>query len=229
MKQVAASGSVGTVSAIAKKYKAMDFRLGALGEDRMQTMRVLIDDDRLQSVLDTLQNVLGAQPTARIVVLPVEVSPPKPPEKEGKRKDPATAAREALLEEVEKSARLDRNYLVLVALSTLVAAIGLIENSVAVVIGAMVIAPLLGPNLALSLGTALGDTALMGKAAPGPSWWASWWPWAIPRCWAPSGLQTSRAMSSCLARMPVPNQWPSLWHRGQLRPSPSRQGCPAFW
>jgi uncharacterized hydrophobic protein (TIGR00341 family) len=162
---VAGSGSVGTVSAIAEKYKAKDFRLGALGDDRMQLMRLLVEDDKLQSVLDTLQNVLGAQPTARIVVLPVEVSLPKPVEKEKKRKDPVTAAREALLEEVEKSARLDRNYVVLVVLSTLVAAIGLIENNVAVVIGAMVIAPLLGPNLALSLGTALGDTRLVGKAA----------------------------------------------------------------
>lgn len=54
--------------------------------------------------------------------------------------------------------------MVLVLLSTVVATIGLIENSVAVVIGAMVIAPLLGPNLALALGTALGDTRLMWKA-----------------------------------------------------------------
>jgi uncharacterized hydrophobic protein (TIGR00341 family) len=46
-----------------------------------------------------------------------------------------------------------------------VAAVGLIENSVAVVIGAMVIAPLLGPNLALSLGTALGDIPLVRKSA----------------------------------------------------------------
>ncbi|MGF1612701.1 MAG: TIGR00341 family protein [Gammaproteobacteria bacterium] len=45
------------------------------------------------------------------------------------------------------------------------AGIGLIENNVAVVIGAMVIAPLLGPNLALSLGTALGDIPLTRKAA----------------------------------------------------------------
>ncbi|HCO44425.1 MAG TPA: TIGR00341 family protein, partial [Gammaproteobacteria bacterium] len=37
-------------------------------------------------------------------------------------------------------------------------------NSVAVVIGAMVIAPLLGPNIAFGLGTALGDAALMRKA-----------------------------------------------------------------
>jgi uncharacterized hydrophobic protein (TIGR00341 family) len=51
-----------------------------------------------------------------------------------------------------------------VFLSTIVAAIGLIENNVAVVIGAMVIAPLLGPNIALSLGTTLGDLNLMKKS-----------------------------------------------------------------
>ncbi len=49
-------------------------------------------------------------------------------------------------------------------LATIVAAIGLIENNVAVIIGAMVIAPLLGPNLALSLATALGDVSLMLKS-----------------------------------------------------------------
>jgi len=37
-----------------------------------------------------------------------------------------------------------------------VVAIGLLKDNVAVVIGAMVIAPLLGPNLAMALGTALG-------------------------------------------------------------------------
>jgi uncharacterized hydrophobic protein (TIGR00341 family) len=47
--------------------------------------------------------------------------------------------------------------MMLVFLSTIVAAIGLIENNVAVIIGAMVIAPLLGPNLALSLSTTLGQ------------------------------------------------------------------------
>ncbi|MEK9629774.1 MAG: TIGR00341 family protein, partial [Nitrospinota bacterium] len=41
---------------------------------------------------------------------------------------------------------------------------GLLENNVAVVIGAMVIAPLLGPNIALALGAALGDMQLMWKA-----------------------------------------------------------------
>jgi uncharacterized hydrophobic protein (TIGR00341 family) len=89
---------------------------------------------------------------------------PKPDEEKNKKEDSATAAREVLYEQVERGARLDSNFLLLVVLSTVVAAIGLIEDNVAVVIGAMVIAPLLGPNLALSLGTALGDVALMRKS-----------------------------------------------------------------
>lgn len=161
---IADAGSSGTVLAIAEKAKVQDFRLGVVGEDGMQEMRMLVSDDKLQLVLDTLQNVLGAQPTARIVVLAVEMSLPKPDEEKRKQEDSATAAREALYEGVEKDVRLDFNFVVLVILSSLVAAIGLITNNVAVVIGAMVIAPLLGPNLALSLGTALGDLSLIRKS-----------------------------------------------------------------
>lgn len=159
------ASSSDTISAIAEKAKTHDYRAGLVGEDGRQQMRMLVGDDKLQSVLDALQSILGAQPTARIVVLAVETSLPMPEEKERKKEDAATTAREALYEEVEKSTRLDLNFLVLVMLSTVVAAIGLIENNVAVVIGAMVIAPLLGPNLALSLGTALGDIPLVKKSA----------------------------------------------------------------
>lgn len=162
---IADTGSSDTVSAIAEKVKAPDFRLGVVGEDSLQQMRLLVRDDKLQWVLDALQNILGAQPYARIVVLGVEASLPKSKKEEGKQEESITAAREAIYEKVEQNARLDLNYLVLVMLSTVVAAIGLIENNVAVVIGAMVIAPLLGPNLALSLGTALGDISLVRKSA----------------------------------------------------------------
>lgn len=89
-------GQSDTVSAIAEKFKAADFRLGPVSEDRMQPMRLLVADDKLQSVQDTLQNILGAQPFARIVVLPVEVALPKPSEEERREEDTATAAREAL-------------------------------------------------------------------------------------------------------------------------------------
>ena len=102
MEVIAESGSSGTISAIAKKAKALDFRLGVVGEDGMQPMRVLVSDDKVQLMLDTLQNVLGAQPTARIAVLPVESSLPKPDEEKRKEEDAAVEARESLYEGVEK-------------------------------------------------------------------------------------------------------------------------------
>ena len=162
---VADAGNSDTIAALAEKLEARDVRLGVVGEDGMQAVRLLVPDDKLQAALDTLQHILVAQPSARILVLPVEISLPRRPDDARREEDSAVAARESLYDSVERNARLDRNYIVLVVLSTTVAAIGLIENNVAVVIGAMVIAPLLGPNLAFGLGTALGDIALMRMSA----------------------------------------------------------------
>lgn len=158
------SGHIDTVTSIAEQNEAADFRLGYKGEDGRQIMRIQISDERAQAVLDALQKSLGTDTAARIVVFGIEASLPRPPEKKGAKEDAAIAIRESMYQDIEKSTRLDVNFLVLVVLSTIVASIGLIENNVTVVIGAMVIAPLLGPNLALALGTALGDTALMWKA-----------------------------------------------------------------
>ena len=162
---VTEEGSADTVSAIAEKHEVSDIRHSEVGEDGMLAVRLLVADDKLQSVLDALQKMLHAHTSSRVVVLPVEIALPKPTEEERKEEDAAVEAREALYEEVEKNARMDLNFVVLVVLSTIVAAIGLIEDNVAVVIGAMVIAPLLGPNLAFGLGTALGDISLMRKSA----------------------------------------------------------------
>lgn len=88
---------------------------------------------------------------------PSEQSPPE-------EKSPERIGREDLYEDIKNGAQLTRVYRVyfaMVALSTVVAAIGLNHNSMAVIIGAMVIAPLLGPNAALSLGITLGDLSLL--------------------------------------------------------------------
>ncbi|HCU54602.1 MAG TPA: TIGR00341 family protein [Gammaproteobacteria bacterium] len=161
---IADAGNADTVAGIADHYSARDFRLGYKGEDGRQAMRLLVSDEKAQSILDALQGALAAQPGTQIMLIPVEAALPRPPEAEEKAEDKAAATREALYESIEKNARLDMNYMILVVLSTIVAAIGLIENNIAVVIGAMVIAPLLGPNLALALGTSLGDGPLIWKA-----------------------------------------------------------------
>jgi uncharacterized hydrophobic protein (TIGR00341 family) len=72
--------------------------------------------------------------------------------------------REELLDDLASGTRITGVYLALVVLSAIVAAVGLMRNNVAVVIGAMVIAPLLTPNVALALATTLGDFKLMRKA-----------------------------------------------------------------
>ncbi|MCW8889544.1 MAG: TIGR00341 family protein, partial [Sedimenticola sp.] len=87
---VAAATSADTISAIAEKGKAEDCRLGVVGEDGMQQMRLLVSEEKLQWVLDALQHVLGAQPTARILILSVEASLPRKEEKEGEKKAAAT-------------------------------------------------------------------------------------------------------------------------------------------
>lgn len=159
------TGNADTILALAEKHEASDFRVGVVGDDGKQTMRLIVADDKLQSVLDSLQKVLGSQSEPRIFVMPIEIELPKPSSEERKDEDSSATTRESLYNDIEKNSRLNFNFMVLVFLSTTVATIGLIENNVAVVIGAMVIAPLLGPNLAFGLGTALGDSDLMRKSA----------------------------------------------------------------
>ena len=55
-------------------------------------------------------------------------------------------------------------FFLLVALSTMIAAFGLVMNSIAVVIGAMLVAPLMTPILGLSLGMIRGDAVMIGLA-----------------------------------------------------------------
>jgi uncharacterized hydrophobic protein (TIGR00271 family) len=57
-----------------------------------------------------------------------------------------------------------REYYILTILSTVIATAGLIMGSTAVVIGAMIVAPLMTPILALSLGVVWGDLRLMRNA-----------------------------------------------------------------
>lgn len=72
--------------------------------------------------------------------------------------------REELYSQVDNDTTLNFNYICLTILSTIVAALGLIENQIPAVIAAMVIAPMLEPNLALALAVVLGDSRLVIKS-----------------------------------------------------------------
>jgi uncharacterized hydrophobic protein (TIGR00341 family) len=152
------------VTSIAEQHKSEVNWVGSTDNQGRQLIRILVKDEDRQSVLDALQSLLAE--SSKILVLPLEaVLPRKEPEpSDQEAKETITTTREELYNNIAKNAHLDSTYLLLVFLSTVVVAIGLLEDNVAVVIGAMVIAPLLGPNMALALGAALGDVFLMWKA-----------------------------------------------------------------
>lgn len=75
----------------------------------------------------------------------------------------------ALIAEILKSAQPSSYYYVLLILATLIASLGLITGSAATVIGAMIIAPLMGPILGLSLASVRGEIKSFYKAL-GAEW-----------------------------------------------------------
>lgn len=72
--------------------------------------------------------------------------------------------RSVVLAQVARDARLDRKFLLLITLSSAVATLGLLQNSAAVVIGAMLISPLMGPIMGLGFGLATIDSQLIRRA-----------------------------------------------------------------
>jgi uncharacterized hydrophobic protein (TIGR00271 family) len=72
--------------------------------------------------------------------------------------------RKALLERVEAGAQGGIDYHVMMVLSSGLASLGLLEDSTAVVIGAMLVAPLMGPLIGAGLALAQGNLALYRKS-----------------------------------------------------------------
>ena len=160
------AGYVDTILGIAEQHNVPDVWHYETDADERHVIRMLVPSEDIQSILDKAQKVLSTSEISRVVVLPVEATIPRHESDQQKsNKTKTRTSREELYQNVEKNARFDRNYIFLVILSTIVAAVGMLENNIAVVIGAMVIAPLLGPNIALALGTVLGDRSLMLRAS----------------------------------------------------------------
>ncbi len=134
--------------------------------------KVLLSGRNTETVLDTFQSFYSKDKNFRVVILPVEATVPRPeePAEEENEEEPEKAkvpdriSVEELYQRMIKVSAISRRYVVMAVLASLVAAIGLIKNDVAVIIGSMVIAPLLSPNMALALATTLADFELAKKS-----------------------------------------------------------------
>ena len=130
--------------------------------------RFLLGGDRAEGFVEWLDEAHGLSEERRALITPVEaVIPPLEEEtKQGDREEATLGriSRDELYQDAKESTELTPTYYGLVALSSVVAIGGMLRDNTAVVIGAMVIAPLIGPNMGLALGTTLGDVTLLRRA-----------------------------------------------------------------
>lgn len=160
--------------------KAMDTIEKAAGEDDLTWVSLLKDGKvsvmtimemvDIESLTDVIEKRFHVSSGYRIVIHPIEAVLPRIPEpedeeaKQQKARRAARLSREELYARAQDMCQFSRPIATLVVLSTIVAVIGLRMNSEAITLAAMIIAPLMGPNVALALATTLGDRALARKS-----------------------------------------------------------------
>jgi uncharacterized hydrophobic protein (TIGR00271 family) len=132
-------------------------------------------------LLDELEQAFGSVPTFTAYVSQIEAV--LPPIKETQATElpissdlpPSTRlerffsrdrnSTDELYDDIDESLHVRPSYLLTVALSSMIAGLGMSSGQTAVVIGAMIIAPLLGPTMGMALATTVGDWQLGRKAA----------------------------------------------------------------
>ena len=72
--------------------------------------------------------------------------------------------RSLILASVARDARLDKKFLLLIILAAMIATLGLLQSSTAVVIGAMLVSPLMGPIMGVGFGLATLESNLIRRS-----------------------------------------------------------------
>lgn len=141
-------------------------------DEAQRVDRVLLEAEETETFVDWIDRAIAEE--HRVVLQSVEATLPRPEvggeeeeESELEKEEPTSVGRigrEEMYEYARNATDVTSVYYALIALSTIVAAGGMLRDQAAVVIGAMMIAPLIGPNIALALGTTLGDTPLLWRS-----------------------------------------------------------------
>lgn len=134
-------------------------------------VRILSSANKVQPITDDLQQRFSNVTGFRMIISPVDATIPRPDAEEdgeeGKEEEEeeststAQVSREELHEELNNAVRMSTSYLLMLCLSGIVASFGFYRDSIALLIGAMVIAPIIGPNVGLAFATTIGDVKLL--------------------------------------------------------------------
>ena len=141
----------------------------------MTLVHVLAEASQVEAIIQALEARFSHHREFRVILMevmatspalevPTEESAQEKPEPEADKPSPEGIACLELTEKLSGAAEISKNYILAVLLSAIVAAVGLVRDNVAIIIGAMVIAPFLTPNMALALATTLGDAKLARRA-----------------------------------------------------------------
>ena len=132
----------------------------------------LTDSGSSEKIMDLFERKYASLSGFQLILLPVEASLPRTEipddnlsdssqvKTKAEQKTSIRISREELYSDIVGSTKLSNIFVLMTILSTIVVAIALQKNNVAVIIGAMVIAPFLGPSVALALSTNLADKKL---------------------------------------------------------------------
>jgi len=139
-------------------------------------LHLLVPVEETEPIMDRFEQEYADAKGFHVILFPVEAVLPriKPEEVEEEQDEPdedekqtfgkERISREELYATANEGLDVSRVFIGMATLSAVVAAVGLLRDDVAVIIGAMVIAPLLGPNVAMALATTLGDFELLRRA-----------------------------------------------------------------
>lgn len=142
-------------------------------------IKLFLSAEITESFLDEFNKAFSPEDKFSVLILSVEACLPpyvdKEPEKiikfteesnlkKNEKAIPVRISREELFNEITTGSKLTKIYISLVVLSAIVGAIGLINSNIAVIIGSMVIAPFLGPNIAITFALATADMKLYKRA-----------------------------------------------------------------
>ncbi|WP_112181968.1 MULTISPECIES: TIGR00341 family protein [Paraliobacillus] len=139
--------------------------------DQEQVFKLLIDKKYAEEILNFLELDSKYDEEMRALLYNISTYIPRVEEEKEEERDPSEkqeevlrASRHELYNVVHSSSVINRNFVWLLVLSAIVATAGIVKDSAAVVIGAMVIAPLIGPYTALSFAAVLGDYKIMRRS-----------------------------------------------------------------
>lgn len=164
------------VNELLKEQKTLEVWLETIEENKVH-LKLLVQTEFTEGILDLLEKRFSVVEGFRMILLPVEAVIPRPnieeiTKEQAEPSEPESkpiskilrVSREELYDDIQKTVRYSWIFLLMIIFSAIVASIGILRDNVVFIIGAMVIAPFLGPNVALSFATALGDIDLAKKA-----------------------------------------------------------------